>query len=169
MNRRFVTGVTWVEGECGMAPGRAKKARCATSTHQRRVLQQLDMPQGMGVSGLDLTAPTCSTRWRRQRQGARRAPAEGAQPEPPESSLGRAVQCAELVASGSRRYARSACPTGLRASRAGLAGGAAWAHLQHERVCLLGRRIATRWCRHWQSGGLAVDGGGMQKVPLGPR
>ena len=51
---RFVTGVTWVEGELwhGTWEGEESTLRHINPT-SGAVLQQLDMPQGMGVSGLE--------------------------------------------------------------------------------------------------------------------
>ena len=53
-SNRFVTGVTWVEGELwhGTWEGEASELR-RIDPHSGEVLEQLDMPPGIGVSGLE--------------------------------------------------------------------------------------------------------------------
>ncbi|HEV2269908.1 MAG TPA: PQQ-binding-like beta-propeller repeat protein [Steroidobacteraceae bacterium] len=53
-SNRFVTGVTWVEGELWHATWEGDESELRQiNPHSGKVLQQLEMPAGVGVSGLE--------------------------------------------------------------------------------------------------------------------
>ena len=53
-SNRFVTGVTWVDGELWHATWEADQADLRhIDPHSGEVLERLDMPKGVGVSGLE--------------------------------------------------------------------------------------------------------------------
>ena len=53
-SNRFVTGVTWVDGELWHGTWEDGKANCAGSIRKTgEVLEQIEMPAGIAVSGLE--------------------------------------------------------------------------------------------------------------------
>ena len=76
-SNRFVTGVTWVEGELWHGTWEDDESELRrVDPRTGEVLEQLEMPPGVGVSGARVRRRRpLLLRRRTQRQGARRAPA----------------------------------------------------------------------------------------------
>ena len=77
-SNRFVTGVTWVDGELWHATWEGDESEIRRiDPKSGAVLERLEMPHGVGVSGLESDgADLFYCRRRSERQGPRRAPSE---------------------------------------------------------------------------------------------
>ncbi len=75
-SNRFVTGVTWVDGELWHGTWESEESELRrVDPASGEVLERLDMPAGVGVSGLESDGADQFARRRHERQAARGAPA----------------------------------------------------------------------------------------------